>query len=131
MSKRNAIVKKLPSVEALGSVSVVCSDKTGTETHQIRYAVLNICTGTLTKNEQTVCEIYTVDDLVLVDRSSALSKVSPALRRALQIGSICNNAVTNESGAFVGQSTDVALLNVLPFFGMHDQRPVRLSFAVP
>ena len=83
--------------------------------------------GTLTKNEQTVCEIYTIDEMFLVDRSAALAKVSLALRRTLQVGSICNNAVVNETGKFVGQSTDVALLNVLPFFGMSDQRAVRAN----
>ncbi|KAL5504481.1 PMR1 [Sanghuangporus vaninii] len=116
MSRKNAIVKKLPSVEALGSVSVICSDKT----------------GTLTKNEQTVIEIYTVDEMMLLDSSgsSALqTKMTPALKKALQIGSVCNNARMNESGAFVGQSTDVALLNVMRVFDMSDPRPdfTRLS----
>ena len=81
--------------------------------------------GTLTKNEQTVCEIYTVDETVFIDRTATLANASPALKRTLQVGSICNNAVVNVSGKFVGQSTDVALLNVLPFFGLLDQRVVR------
>ncbi|KAI5117984.1 hypothetical protein M0805_009201 [Coniferiporia weirii] len=106
MSKRNAIVKKLPSVEALGSVSVICSDKT----------------GTLTKNEQTVMEVYTVDEMAVVNAASPNVKLSAALKKALQIGSICNNAIMNEAGAFMGQSTDVALLEVLRVFGFHDQR---------
>ncbi|GJE98186.1 calcium-transporting ATPase [Phanerochaete sordida] len=110
MSKRKAIVKKLHSVEALGSVSVICSDKT----------------GTLTKNEQTVTELYTVDEVVTVDTSGtsqAPLRSSSALLKTLEIGSICNNAVyRHEEAIYVGHSVDVALLNVLPTFGMSDQR---------
>ncbi|KAI0365072.1 calcium-transporting ATPase [Pilatotrama ljubarskyi] len=109
MSKRNAIVKKLHSVEALGSVSVICSDKT----------------GTLTKNEQTVTEVYSVDETITLEPTSPVAPnvhINPSVRKTLAIGSLCNNAVTNESGEYVGQSTDVALLNVLPLFGMADQR---------
>ncbi|KAH9889286.1 E1-E2 ATPase-domain-containing protein [Cubamyces lactineus] len=109
MSKRKAIVKKLHSVEALGSVSVICSDKT----------------GTLTKNEQTVTEVYSVDETITLDPSAPAPPdihINPSVRKALAIGSLCNNAVRNEEGEYVGQSTDVALLNVLPLFGMSDQR---------
>ncbi|TFK44983.1 Ca-transporting ATPase [Crucibulum laeve] len=118
MAKRKAIVKKLHSVEALGSVSVICSDKT----------------GTLTKNEQTVTEVYAVDEVVTLDPSSTLpypGSISPAMRKTMDIGALCNNAsvVKNEDGVYVGQSTDVALLNVLDVFGLPDRRPTfeRLS----
>ncbi|KAG2016017.1 calcium-transporting ATPase [Coprinopsis cinerea AmutBmut pab1-1] len=111
MAKRKAIVKKLHSVESLGSVSVICSDKT----------------GTLTKNEMTVTEAYAVDETIFLDPSSTApynGSVSPAIKRAMDIGAICNNASLerNEDGNFVGQSTDVALLNVLDSFGMPDRR---------
>ncbi|KAF8963625.1 Ca-transporting ATPase [Flammula alnicola] len=111
MAKRKAIVKKLHSVESLGSVSVICSDKT----------------GTLTKNEQTVTEAYAVDETIFLDPSSTIpytGTVSPAIKKAMDIGALCNNAsiVRNEDGVFVGQSTDVALLNVLQLFGLPDRR---------
>jgi Ca2+-transporting ATPase len=114
MAKRKAIVKKLHSVEALGSVSVICSDKT----------------GTLTKNEQTVTEVYAVDEAILLDPTSTIpytGTVSPAIEKALDIGALCNNALLerNEDGVFIGQSTDVALLNVLQIFGLPDRRQVK------
>jgi Ca2+-transporting ATPase len=85
--------------------------------------------GTLTKNEQTVTEAYAVDETVFLDPSSTVAytgSVSPAIKKAIDIGAICNNAslVRNEDGAFVGQSTDVALLNVLQLFGLPDRREV-------
>ncbi|KAJ6534044.1 Ca-transporting ATPase [Mycena vulgaris] len=113
MAKRKAIVKKLHSVEALGSVSVICSDKT----------------GTLTKNEQTVTEAYAVDEIVHLDPPP--SNLTAAIQKTLDIGALCNNAsmVRNEEGIFVGQSTDVALLNILHMSGLSDRRPTfkRLS----
>ncbi|KAF9234187.1 hypothetical protein BU15DRAFT_90076 [Melanogaster broomeanus] len=115
MSKRNAIVKKLHSVEALGSVSVICSDKT----------------GTLTKNEQTVTEIYGVDESLQIEDLRSAAPPSPAVRKVLEIGSLCNNASLSESeeGVYIGQSTDVALLNVLSAFDLPDQRHPSLTVA--
>jgi len=117
MAKRKAVVKKLHSVESLGSVSVICADKT----------------GTLTKNEQTVIEAYTVDETTVLDPTSTKmhhGQISPALQKTLEIGSICNNAslTKNEDGIYVGQSTDVALLNVLELCGVGDARSVRAVY---
>ncbi len=85
--------------------------------------------GTLTKNEQTVTEAYAVDETIHFDPSSSTpyaGTISPAMRKALEIGSFCNNAslLRNEDGVFVGQSTDVALLNVLSVAGISDRRNV-------
>lgn len=83
----------------------------------------------MTKNEQTVTEIYVVDENLHVEGLQSASSSSPAVRKTLEIGSLCNNAVLsqNENGVYIGQSTDVALLNILPTFGLPDQRSVRQS----
>ena len=128
MSRRKAIVKKLPSVEALGSVSVICTDKTGMfSVFAVSLLRLSLTSGTLTKNEQTIMEAYSVDELVHIDASQAHKDghISVAVRKTLEIGCLCNNAFKNEEGMHVGQSTDVALLNVLGVFGMIDMREVR------
>ena len=83
--------------------------------------------GTLTKNEQTVTEVYSVDETVTLDPSAPVAPnvhITPSLRKTLSIGSLCNNAIRNEEGAYIGQSTDVALLNVLSLFDMVDERQV-------
>jgi len=110
MSKRKAIVKKLPSVETLGSVSVICSDKT----------------GTLTTNVMTVVRLYTVDDdIVNIENSQPTStfSYSEAIRKLLSIGNLCNHSFLNE-GIVVGQSTEVALMNVIKRIGLQDEREV-------
>lgn len=96
----------------------------------MRFLTGTLLSGTLTKNEQTVTELYTVDEVVAVDpsASSSSSVASPALRKTMEIGAICNNASSErrENGKYVGQSTDVALLEVLDVFGLEDAR--RVSF---
>jgi Ca2+-transporting ATPase len=76
-------------------------------------------------NEQTVTEVYVVDETTIVDLpgGQVISKVSPAVRKVLEVGGLCNNAVYVD-GAYAGQATDVALVNVLAAFGMTDPRAV-------
>lgn len=81
-------------------------------------------------------EAYAVDEAVELDPTSSKAHhgpISPALRKAMDIGALCNNAslVRNQEGIFVGQSTDVALLNILELHGVPDRRAVRSPASVP
>lgn len=90
MVKVNTIVRRLPSVETLGAVSVVCSDKT----------------GTLTQNRMTVEKVYTGG------QSKAVSALSPADDKLFLNGFVlCNDAsIQNESR--MGDPTELALLDM-------------------
>jgi Ca2+-transporting ATPase len=137
MAKRKAIVKKLASVETLGSVSVICSDKTGPSgSHALPFRdivlmELYLLTGTLTTNKMTVTKLYTVDDGILDLDSSPLPLSGPlsiAQTRTAIVGNLCNHSFRDSSGANVGQSTEVALIDVLPVLGLGDHREVSRQF---
>ncbi|KAJ2495145.1 High affinity Ca2+/Mn2+ P-type ATPase-like protein, partial [Coemansia sp. RSA 2052] len=108
MARRKAICRKLPSVETLGAVSVVCADKT----------------GTLTMNRMEVEYLYTVADGLAAVKADALDALAQTRSYAqlLRTGNVCNNASTDERGAFIGQATDVAILDVALRVRAFDER---------
>jgi len=114
MARQKAIVKQLPSVETLGSVNVICSDKT----------------GTLTQNHMTVVKVWTPDmessSLEVDHESDYSSSMTKSLEALLVTGLFCNNAKYSvEKQCFQGNPTDIALLEILEKFGLSDYRNSR------
>ncbi|HSI69338.1 MAG TPA: cation-transporting P-type ATPase [Gillisia sp.] len=128
MAKRKAIIRKLPSVETLGSVNVICSDKT----------------GTLTKNEMTAKTVvtsekkYTIEGTgyepvgdILLNEQKLKVEDDPVFSKFMQCLRACNNSEINKNKdghyEITGAPTEAALLSLSLKAGFEDFKPERLD----
>ncbi len=102
MAKEGAIVRKLQAVEGLGSVSIICSDKT----------------GTLTQNKMTVEHYYLDGQDIPAEK---IDPQNPLHKQMLRLSILCNDS-TNIDGQEIGDPTETALINLGDQLGVPAQR---------
>ena len=132
MATRHAVIRRLPAVETLGSVTVICSDKT----------------GTLTRNEMTVQEVVCANGVIAVEGAGyapegalriddevvapeALKARLPALHALAEVAALCNDAALHERDGqwqLSGDPTEGALLTLAGKAGMN---PAEMRFDRP
>jgi Ca2+-transporting ATPase len=111
MAKQNALIRKLPAVETLGSATVICSDKT----------------GTLTLNKMTVTQVAVNGDFEAGKTTSVeqAAKQHPKVYQELvYAAALCNDASfdPDHPGAIIGDPTEGALIHLSQSFGIYHEK---------
>ena len=128
MAGRNAIIRRLPSVETLGAVNVICSDKTGTLTRNEMTAKTVI---TAEKEYQIEGTGYNPEGKFTADDKEINPEQDKVLLQLLQTARVCNNSEIekDESGNWklTGTPTEGALLSMSYKAGLKDFNPERID----